>query len=130
MVFHSSQNSFNSHGTQAESFNSYNVSNSGYDYQPALRPQGKDYMFPTAVHSMISNYDQNELKYLNHDTMRSREELSGMHSHDYSSEDELVGEGFFKKARKSIRKTANKASKTTKKTAKATYYLRPKRLGG
>jgi hypothetical protein len=81
MVFNSSQNSFNSHGTQAESFevlrNSYNVSNSGYDYQPALRPQGKDYMFPTAVHSMISNYDQNELKYLNHDTMRSREELSG-----------------------------------------------------
>ena len=47
MVFNSSQNSFNSHGTQAESFevlrNSYNVSNSGYDYQPALRPQGKDY---------------------------------------------------------------------------------------
>ena len=126
MVFHSSQNSFNSHGTQAESFNSYNVSNSGYDYQPALRPQGKDYMFPTAVHSMISNYDQNELKYLNHDTMRSREELSGngMHSHDYSSEDELVGEGFFKKARKSIRKTANKHQKLQRRR------LKPLIIGG
>jgi hypothetical protein len=135
MVFNSSQNSFNSHGTQAESFevlrNSYNVSNSGYDYQPALRPQGKDYMFPTAVHSMISNYDQNELKYLNHDTMRSREELSGNGKHrrtakvsrrpeqysDSDSDDELVGEGFFKKAGKSIRKTANKTSRTTRKTA-------------
>ena len=77
MVFNSSQNNFNSTNPQAESFevlrNSYNVSEGGYDYQPALRPSnGKDFVFPTAVHSMVSHYNQNELKYLNHDTMRSK----------------------------------------------------------
>ena len=131
MVFNSSQNSLNSHGTQAESFevlrNSYNVSNSGYDYQPALRPQGHDYMFPTAVHSMISNYDQNELKYLNHDTMRTREELSGNGMHFRKvmlNEDALVGEGIFKRAKKAanrashtVKTTANKTSSATRKTA-------------
>jgi histone H1/5 len=138
MVFNSSQNNFNSTSSQAESFevlrNSYNVTNSGYDYQPALRPSdGKDFMFPTDVHSMVSHYDQNELKYLNHDTMRSKEpELSGNGTHrraakvafrrqeqdsDSDSDDEMIGEGWFKKARKRVKKTANKASKTTKKTA-------------
>jgi hypothetical protein len=136
MVFNSSQNNFNSTNTQAESFevlrNSYNVSEGGYDYQPALRPSnGKDFVFPTAVHSMVSHYDQNELKYLNHDTMRSKEpELSGNGTHrraakvvfrqqeqDSDSDDVLVGESWFKKARKRVKKTANKASKTTRKTA-------------
>jgi hypothetical protein len=133
MVFNSSQNNFNSTNPQAESFevlrNSYNVSEGGYDYQPALRPSnGKDFMFPTAVHSMVSHYDQNELKYLNHDTMRSREELSGngirRQIRKVMPKDELVGEGFFKKAGKSVRKTttktANKTSSVAKSGAKAT----------
>ena len=134
MVFNSSQNNFNSTNPQAESFevlrNSYNVSEGGYDYQPALRPSnGKDFVFPTAVHSMVSHYNQNELKYLNHDTMRSKEERSGNGTHrraakvfrrqeqDSDSDDELVGEGIFKKAGRKLKKRANKASKITRKTA-------------
>mgnify|MGYP003385054661 CR=1 FL=1 len=170
MVFNSSQNNFNSTSSQAESFevlrNSYNLSNSGYDYQPALRPSnGKDFMFPTAVHSMVSHYDQNELKYLNHDTMRHKEpelsgngthkrakepELSGhgthrrakepvlsghgthrraaevvLRHHEQDSDDEMIGEGIFKRARKAakrtshaVKKKANKTSAATKRTAK------------
>jgi len=76
MVFNSSQNSFNSAGSQAESFqvlrNSYNLSEGGYDYQPALRPVNKDYMYPSAVHASMSHYNSDELKYLNHDTMRTK----------------------------------------------------------
>lgn len=124
MVFNSSQNSFNSKGSQAESFevlrNSYNLSEGGYDYQPALRPVHKDYMYPSAVHASMTHYNQKELQYLNHDTMRTREELSGngfpRHMRKVMSKEELVGEGIFKK----IRKTANKASSATKKAANKT----------
>ena len=133
MVFNSSQNSFNSRGTQAESFevlrNSYNLSEGGYDYQQALRPVHKDYMYPSAVHASMSHYNQNELQYLNHDTMRTREELSGNGTHRRAANvrapkhEELVGEGIFKRAKKAanqashiVKTTANKTSSATRKT--------------
>jgi hypothetical protein len=85
-------------------------------------------MFPTAVHSMVSHYDQNELKYLNHDTMRSKEKKSDKNVHNESdSDDEMVGEGIFKRARKAanrtshaVKKKANKTSAATKKAATKT----------
>jgi len=133
MVFNSSQNSFNSAGSQAESFqvlrNSYNLSEGGYDYQPALRPVNKDYMYPYAVHASMSHYNSDELKYLNHDTMRTKEESSVKIRKVIPKEEEkeLIGEGIFKKVRKAAnqtssatKKAANQTSSATKKTANQT----------
>ena len=129
MVFNSSQNSFNSAGSQAESFqvlrNSYNLSEGGYDYQPALRPVHKDYMYPSAVHASMSHFNSDELKYLNHDTMRTREELSGngfprQMSKVMLKKEELIGEGIFKKARKAANKTSSAVKKAANQTSTAT----------
>ena len=124
MVFNSSQNSFNSAGSQAESFqvlrNSYNLSEGGYDYQPALRPVHKDYMYPSAVHASMSHFNSDELKYLNHDTMRTREEFPRQMSKVMPKKEELIGEGIFKRARRAANKTSSAVKKTANKTSSAT----------
>jgi hypothetical protein len=133
MVFNSSQNNLNSNGSQAESLdvlkNSYNVSEGGYDYQPALRPVNKDYMYPSAVHASMSHYNQNELKYLNHDTMRTNDEkhgagVKGIPRHIRKvmprDDDEMIGEGIFKKARKATKKATKSVKNTTTKAANKT----------
>lgn len=137
MVFNSSQNNSNSNGSQAESLdvlkNSYNVSEGGYDYQPAIRPVNKDYMYPSAVHASMSHYNSKELQYLNHDTMRTREDKSGsgvrciprhirkvMPNDDSDSDEEMEGAGIFKRARRAAKKATKSVKKTTTKTANKT----------
>lgn len=121
MPFNSTQNNFNSKYEPEETFrelqNSYTISKEGFDHIPhpnmiyREKNAKQQFILPANVHSSVSYYDQDELKYINTD----RRSGSGMKTH-FKQDNELVGEGIGKL----IKKAANKTSHAIKEGAYAT----------
>jgi hypothetical protein len=127
MPFNSNDNSYGPDRSKVkeESFqvlrNSYNIAKEGFTAIPQQELQFRpiasvqQYILPANVHSSVSNYNADELRYINHEQEKKAVRKAPV-------KEELSGEGIgrvFNKAKKSTKKAVKSTKKTATKSGKA-----------